>query len=238
MPVENIYQAEYVKNLFDKMSSSYERMNYITSFGFSIRWRRQFLEVLEPSNDNIKIIDLMTGMGETWSSIAKKFPNAELSALDFSTEMLMKAQKRNKKYWKNKVKIIQADVLQNGLNDEEYDIVVCSFGLKTFDKSQIEQLAIETKRILKENGQFTFVEVSKPRNKVLAFLYEFYLGKVIPILGGLFLGNPTEYRMLWKYTEKFGNTQKAAEIFTKVGLKVQLNDYFYGCSTGFSGTKK
>jgi ubiquinone/menaquinone biosynthesis C-methylase UbiE len=57
---EKIYSPEYVKNLFNKMSNSNERMNYITSFGFSIRWRRQFLGTLKPTNDKIEIIDLMT----------------------------------------------------------------------------------------------------------------------------------------------------------------------------------
>ena len=43
----NIYNPEYVQTLFDKMSQSYERMNYITSFGFSIRWRHQFLNKIK-----------------------------------------------------------------------------------------------------------------------------------------------------------------------------------------------
>lgn len=42
--MENIYDPEFVKGLFNRMSNSYERMNFITSFGFSIRWRRQFLK--------------------------------------------------------------------------------------------------------------------------------------------------------------------------------------------------
>ena len=50
----NIYNPEYVKGLFNKMSSSYERMNFITSFGFSIRWRRQFLESFNRQNIKLK----------------------------------------------------------------------------------------------------------------------------------------------------------------------------------------
>jgi ubiquinone/menaquinone biosynthesis C-methylase UbiE len=38
-----IYDQKYVAQLFDEMSASYERMNYITSFGFSKRWRDQLL---------------------------------------------------------------------------------------------------------------------------------------------------------------------------------------------------
>lgn len=92
--IDNIYNPEYVKTLFDKMSQSYERMNYITSFGFSIRWRHQFLNKIEPSSEKIKIIDLLSGMGETWMPTIAKFPNAQLTALDFSEGMLKYASKK------------------------------------------------------------------------------------------------------------------------------------------------
>jgi demethylmenaquinone methyltransferase/2-methoxy-6-polyprenyl-1,4-benzoquinol methylase len=38
------------------MSGSYERMNFITSFGFSIIWRKQFLRKLRSSQENNNII--------------------------------------------------------------------------------------------------------------------------------------------------------------------------------------
>lgn len=98
-------------------------------------------------------------------------------------------------------------------------------------------MAEETKRILKQGGQFSFVEISKPNNKVLMIFYSFYLGKVIPILGKLLLGNLEEYEMLWQYTNKFKNARTAAEIFKQAGLKTNFNSYFYGCATGFYGTK-
>jgi len=64
--MNNQYDPEYIKGLFNKMSGSYERVNYITSFGFSLRRRKQFLKPLKASQDNISVLNLMTGMGETW----------------------------------------------------------------------------------------------------------------------------------------------------------------------------
>ena len=235
---ENIYKPEYVKELFNKMSSSYERMNFITSFGFSIRWRRQFLNSFESTKEKIEIIDLLTGMGETWNSVKHKFPNSSLSSLDFSQEMLKRAKLKSEKHYNNEIELIENDVLQNNLSTNKYDIVICAFGLKTFDIEQLETLAKQTKRILKPGGKFSFIEVSKPNNRILKFLYKLYIGKIIPIIGKLLLGNPREYKMLWKYTEKFENAKKASEIFNKNGLKSEFKSYFYGCATGFSGIKE
>jgi len=164
---ENIYSPEFVKDLFNKMSGSYERMNYFTSFGFSIRWRTQFLNQFKPTKNKIEIIDLLTGMGETWNAVKYRFPNATLTALDFSTEMLKNAKRKNEQHFASKVDILQVDVLQSELPGNHFDIVICAFGLKTFDNEQLKKLAAETQRILKPGGQFSFIEVSKPENIVL-----------------------------------------------------------------------
>jgi demethylmenaquinone methyltransferase/2-methoxy-6-polyprenyl-1,4-benzoquinol methylase len=79
----NIYNPDYVKGLFNRMSSSYERMNFITSFGFSIRWRRQFIKSFKQPNHKVEVLDLLTGMGETWKSTKNKLPNSNLTVLDF-----------------------------------------------------------------------------------------------------------------------------------------------------------
>ncbi|MGV0947330.1 class I SAM-dependent methyltransferase [Empedobacter falsenii] len=52
--MNDIYDPTFVKKLFNKMSNSYERMNYITSFGFSIIWRKQFIKALNKKESKIK----------------------------------------------------------------------------------------------------------------------------------------------------------------------------------------
>lgn len=234
----NIYKPEFVKDLFNKMSRTYERMNYITSFGFSIRWRRQLLTVFSSDDREVKILDLMCGMGETWDFIHKKFPNGEIHALDFSDEMLKKASEKNERNYQGKIKIMKQDVLKNNLETNTYDYVICAYGLKTFNNEQTEQLAKEVFRILKTNGKFSFVEVSEPHFGFLKIFYEFYLKNLIPVLGKIFLGDSEQYRMLWRYTCKYKNSETAFEIFNKNHLETQYQQYFYGCASGITGSKK
>ncbi|MEG0851869.1 MAG: class I SAM-dependent methyltransferase [Flavobacterium sp.] len=235
--MKNIYEPEYVKQLFNQMSSSYERVNYITSFGFSIRWRKQFLNKLGTSNEKLNIIDLLSGLGENWVHLKNNFPNASFSVLDFSEQMIINSKPKAQKVFGENVEIICADVLQNNLPSDHYDIVSCAFGLKTFNEDQLHILARELNRILKPGGKFSFVEVSIPNNKVLYLLYSFYVGKVIPILGRVFLGNPQDYKMLWIYTRNFKNSKMIKQIFEENGLKVNYSDYFFGCASGIDGNK-
>ncbi len=234
---ENIYSPDYVRGLFNRMSSSYERVNYITSFGFSIRWRRQFLKSFKPTEEKAEIIDLMTGMGETWTAIKHRLPHSNLTVLDFSEGMLKYARQKSKAKFGDSITLLQQNVLQSELPSGHFDFVTCAFGLKTFNDEQLKQLALETKRILKPGGQFSFIEVSKPDPKILKWLYGFYLGKAIPVLGKLLLGSPEEYKMLWNYTRRFENSKKAADFFTNAGLTTEFHSYFYGCASGFYGKK-
>lgn len=220
------------------MSGSYERMNYITSFGFSLRWRRQFIEALPASDENIKVIDLMSGMGETWHQIRRHYPKAELSALDFCEGMLKPSRHKNEQEFGNSVRILQQDLLKNELASDQYDVVLSAFGMKTFNAEQLKILAAEIKRILKPGGRFSMIEVSAPDGWFLHALYKLHLKYVVPFCGWIFLGNPSEYKMLWKYTEMYRNSKAAVTIFREAGLEVKPMSYFFGCASGVVGLKK
>lgn len=235
--MQDIYDSKYVEELFDKMSGSYDRMNYITSFGFSSAWRKQFIKNIDLGSSMV-IVDLMSGMGECWKPIAKKAPpNAELIALDFSGEMVKHANNRVSKIKLKKITVLKEDVFNNSIESEIADCVISGFGLKTFSPSQLDELAKQIHRLLKPNGQFSLIDVSVPKGKVLKFFYLFYLKKIIPILGWLFIGNPSTYKMLGVYTEMFQNSKEVKRIFEKHNFKVEYVEYFFGCASGIKGKK-
>jgi demethylmenaquinone methyltransferase/2-methoxy-6-polyprenyl-1,4-benzoquinol methylase len=235
--MQDIYDAKYVEELFDKMSGSYDRMNYITSFGFSSAWRKQCIKDIDLSKATV-IVDLMSGMGECWKPIAKKAPaNAQLIALDFSGEMVKHAQNRVQKLKLKNISVLKEDVFNNSIASNSADCVISGFGLKTFSPTQLDKLAIEIERILKPNGQFSLIDVSVPKNSFLKFFYLFYLKRVIPVLGRIFLGNPSTYKMLGVYTENFENSKEVQQIFQRHHFEVEYIEYFFGCASGIKGRK-
>jgi ubiquinone/menaquinone biosynthesis C-methylase UbiE len=236
MPDE-IYSAGYVSGLFDRMSRSYERMNFVMSFGFSARWRRQLMALIERPGDAKRVLDAMTGMGETWSAIRQTFPGAELHALDFSPRMIEHAARRNDSRFDGAFALLCEDILSGGLPTARFDVVVCAYALKTFNPDQLKQLADEIARILVPGGRFGFIEVTQPPNRLLRALYTFYLSVVVPVVGTLLVSDPEEYRMLWRYLRPFGAGQAAAAAFTHPLLETRRRDHFYGCATSFSGTR-
>lgn len=235
--MSDLYEPKYIQDLFDRMSRSYERVNYISSFGFSSLWRKQCARKLDLSDATV-VVDLMTGMGECWKPVLKQCPpNVQLIALDFSSEMVRYARKNKEKNgWRN-VHILQENIFENSIPDHSASHIISGFGLKTFSEKQLSLLAREVDRLLQPGGSFVFIDVSVPKGKLLRILYLFYLKRVIPVMGKLFLGDPTTYKMLGVYTEQFQNAQKTQSIFDEMGFKTTYQRYFFGCASGFSGEK-
>jgi demethylmenaquinone methyltransferase/2-methoxy-6-polyprenyl-1,4-benzoquinol methylase len=233
----DIHDLAFVEGLFDEMAGTYERVNFITSFGFSKRWRRQFVQkvALQPG---MTVCDLMCGMGECWSAIRSGLrDDGRILALDISNGMLRGALCNRRTLGRIAVTVSRQDARSTSLPTESIDCVVSGFGLKTFSDSQMATLFQEVRRILKPGGAFSFVEVSVPSKRLLKVPYMFYLKRIIPLIGRTLQGNPSNYRYLGIYSERFGNCRRVLAMLENEGLVAQYHDYFLGCATGVSGYK-
>jgi demethylmenaquinone methyltransferase/2-methoxy-6-polyprenyl-1,4-benzoquinol methylase len=227
------YDPESVQALFDDMASTYGHVNLISSFGFTARWRHQVVAALPLASADC-VIDLMSGMGELWRSLAPALrSSARVVGVDFSSEMVRRTRRR----WHFSVDVREADALTWDFPPSSADIVVSSFGLKTLDREQQRQLAERVARLLRPGGSYSFVEISVPPFVPLRLVYMFYLHKVIPLIGRLFLGNADSYRMLGAYTEAFDNSTHFASCLAEAGLESEPVSYFFGCATGVRGKK-
>lgn len=237
MPQINIYDASFVKQLFNEMSHTYGLTNYVSSFGFCHRWRKACVRLAQVKPGN-RVYDLMSGMGECIHLIAQQLGGVGLVvALDFSEAMCSKAKQKTVSNDKLEQRVVLEDFLNNSIPTESADRIISCFGLKTFSREQMEVAAREVCRILKPGGRISLLEISVPPNAFLRKPYMFYLKRIIPRIGSLFLGNPDNYRMLGIYTEKFGSCDYFAKLLETYGLRVDTKPLFFGCATSIHGAK-
>lgn len=232
--IADLYDPQAVKRLFDEMAGTYGVVNTLCSFGFNLRWRRQCLRAVPlPAGGNA--VDLMTGMGELCPDLSGFLGSSgAILALDISQSMCEKARQI---HCECRLSVVQADVLIYPFEEGNADVVVSSFGLKTLSVEQQKTLAQIVFRLLKPGGVFSFVEISVPCQRWLRWPYLFYLGRIVPVIGELFLGNPDNYRMLGIYTRAFGNCRRVAGYFREAGLEVEDQSFFFGCATGLMGKR-
>ena len=230
----DLYDPQFVKRLFDEMARTYGVVNTLSSFGFNQRWRRQCLRAITMPPGG-RAIDLMTGMGELCLDLSNLLgAGGRILALDISESMCRKAREAK---CNCPLTVVQGDALTYDFPASSADVVVSSFGLKTFSLRQLERLAKCVYRVLKPGGVFSFVEISVPPRTWLSWPYMFYLSYVVPVIGALLLGNPDNYRYLGIYTRAFGDCREALEVFREAGLEAEYHSFFWGCASGLSGRR-
>ena len=237
MHEKDLYDARFVRALFDEMAATYGVMNLVSSFGFAYWWRRQCVRAvrIEPGG---QVVDLMCGMGELFGDLGRAAgTGGAVVGLDLSPVMCRRARAEAARRQACPIRVFEGDALRSPLADGSADYVFSTFGLKTFSVTQTARLAAEIARVLRPGGQFSLLEISVPGHRALRFAYLAYLEWVIPVLGKLFMGNPDNYRLLGVYTRAFGSCAGVLPVFRDVGLEVELRSYFFGCATGWWGAR-
>jgi len=238
-PTNDIYDPAFVADLFDRCSSSYRRWSAISSFGFIALWRRQCVARLDAPQDSQPIVvDLMAGTGEVWPYLLRRFPMLEkVTALDISHRMHLEAVDRLHGAYASKITHIEADALSTDLPANYADVLVSTFGLKTFNAEQQAVLAQQIARILKPGGSFALIEASDPKGWALRPIYRIYLDKVLPMVERYFLRGANDFSMIGTYTRNFGDSTQMANALVDAGLSVELKKHFFGCATSVAGMK-
>lgn len=113
----DLHDPIFVAGRFDRMASSHERVNELTSFGFSRRWRRQAVAWLD-ARPGDTVLDAMTGMGEGLRHLAPRIgQDGRIVAIDLSAGMLRQAGRRRRAPGHPPVDLRQGDALATGLPD-------------------------------------------------------------------------------------------------------------------------
>lgn len=231
-----VYDPAFVGRLFDRMAPTYGAMNYASSFGFCVRWRRACVGAVGIPRGAV-VYDLMSGMGECWGLIDRRLAGeGALVGVDLSAEMVKRSDRQVQRLRRLPITVRHEDFLANAIPDGVADVVVSAFGLKTFSEDQQTAAVRELRRILKPGGTFSLVEISVPTQRALRAPYLFYLHRVIPLLGRLFLGDPACYRLLGVYTEGFAPAH-VARCLEEAGLAYERRPLFFGCATLFVGQR-
>lgn len=234
---DDIYDPQFVANLFDRCSSSYRRWSAISSFGFISLWRYQCVNRLMPPAQTGSIaVDLMAGTGEVWPHLLRRFPDlSTITALDISHKMHLEAVDRLHGKYADMITHIEADALRTDLPSDYADLVISTFGLKTFDRDQQSVLAKQIARILKPGGSFALIEASDPKGWMLRPFYRFYLDRMLPQIERFFLKGAKDFSMIGTYTRNYGDSTHMAEALRAAGLSVTLKNHFFGCATSVAG---
>jgi demethylmenaquinone methyltransferase/2-methoxy-6-polyprenyl-1,4-benzoquinol methylase len=116
--------------IFAGIARKYDIMNRIMSLGLDLSWRRRALRAIKLPVA-ARILDLACGTGDFTLELAKRWPDADITGVDITPEMIEIAKPK----FANARNVAFSVGNAQELSDAEtgsYDLVVCAFGFRNF----------------------------------------------------------------------------------------------------------
>lgn len=213
-------RASYVQSMFTKIAHRYDLMNRLMTGGQDVRWRKEVIE-LAKLTPRASLLDLGTGTGDLAREALTQFPQARVTAADFTLEM-MRVGKKN-----GDLRFSTADALNLPFKDNIFDAVVSGFLMRNV--TDVQQALKEQHRMLKPGGRIVVLDTTRPKKNLLSPFIKFHMHVIIPMVGGLLSGMRDAYEYLPDTTENFLTAEELSVRMVAVGFRrVQFKRLMFG----------
>jgi demethylmenaquinone methyltransferase / 2-methoxy-6-polyprenyl-1,4-benzoquinol methylase len=229
-------KKEQVTQMFDTISENYDDLNRVISLGIDVKWRKKVVKLVADKNPK-NILDIATGTGDLVIMMANSSAE-KIIGLDLSAGMLeIGKQKIKEKNLSNKIEMVQADSENIPFEDNYFDAITVSFGIRNFEN--LEKGLSEIHRVLKPDGIFVILETSVPTKFPFKQGYYFYSKIILPIIGKIFSKDKSAYSYLSTSAANFPFGEKLNNILRKVSfIDCVALPQTYGVATIYTASKK
>ena len=205
-----------VEEMFNSISSKYDFLNDVFSFGFHRFWKRKLLYILNPTYGE-KWIDLCCGTGDMTMLLARYMKSSEnITGIDSASKALSVARRRSEKNHPS-IEWINGDALKTNFLSHQFDGLLMAYGLRNL--SSYEDGLREVFRILKPGGRAGILDFRSFKGLSIRGLFQkIYLTVyVIPIAS--FLGLGKEYSYIKKSLVNFPSGAEQIHLALSIGFR-------------------
>ncbi len=196
-------KKKMVRDMFDHIAPTYDRLNHLLSFGIDRLWRRKTVRRVASGRPQ-RILDLATGTGDLAVAMARRMPEASVTGLDLSAEMLAVGRlKVGRKGLTDRIRLIEGDAERLPFASDTFDAVTVAFGIRNF--GDMDAGLREAVRVLRSGGHLCILEFSTPEGRLFGPLYRFYFHRILPLIGRLISHDDKAYRYLPDSVDHFPN---------------------------------
>lgn len=216
-------KRRFNQQLFGAIAAEYSRTSALLSFGRDRAWKQRLIADLPPTN-RPRCLDLACGNGDLSYLLLRRYPDAEIVALDLTAGMLALAQIRLPP---DRVGLVQADMTCTGLPDGAFDIVTVGYGLR--NAPDLGRAIAEIVRVLRPGGLVAILEFSRfdapLASRVEIGLLRFWGG----VWGLVRSGNPDTYGYIADSLAAYPRRSDLTRKLTDSGLSIHTRQrHFFG----------
>ena len=224
-----------VAQMFNNIAGNYDFLNHFLSAGIDIIWRRKAISLLKAARPKL-MLDVATGTGDSAIEALRLKPD-KIVGVDISEGMLaVGREKLAKKGLAHKIELQYGDSENLPFADNTFDAITVAFGVRNFEN--LEKGLAEMHRVLKPGGTAVVLEFSNPRSFPMKQLYQFYSGRILPLIGKFVSKDNAAYTYLPESVQAFPDGQAFLNIYEKVGFKsTKWHSLTFGISSIYTGQK-
>ena len=208
-------KKEQVEQMFDNVSTNYDFLNRVLTFGLDVNWRRKVVRKVAQNNPK-QLLDIATGTGDFAIMLAKLNPD-KVIGLDISQGMLNKGiDKIKKRNLEHIIDMVQGNSENMPFKDDTFDAITVGFGVRNFEN--LDTGLKEIHRVLKPGGVLAILETSQPEKFPMKQLFKLYSKYIIPTIGSIFSKDKSAYSYLPESAAAFPYGNKFNNILQKNGF--------------------
>ena len=213
--------------MFDEIAPTYDKANRVLSMGIDIVWRKKGCNQAFSycSKEPLHIVDVACGTGDMmgyWQSVASDNGIAidEIVGVDPSEGMVSVGREKFPD-----LTFFIAPATELPREDANADIISISYGIRNV--MERKEALMEFNRVLKPGGLVVILEFMKNENpSMLGKIRDWYMGNVLPRLGGLISNNYEAYKYLPNSIEGFLTVEKMQQELEVAGFEMLYTKSF------------
>jgi len=211
-------KKEKIREMFDSIAPSYDRLNHVMSLGVDRLWRRKAVRELVTGQPQC-LLDVACGTGDSTVALARKSADgSRVTGVDISEGMMALVRRKaidKGVDWKIDLETGDGEALR--FADGTFDGLTCQFGIRNFEHK--EKGLSEMVRVLRDGGKAVILELSVPENRTLRRLYDLYFLHVMPWIGGLVSGDKAAYKYLPASVHAFPSPERFCGMMQDAGFR-------------------
>ena len=230
-------RKEKVREMFDNIAPTYDKLNHVLSLNVDKLWRRHALRESVDGTPQ-RILDVACGTGDSTISIAKAAAaGTEIIGADISEGMMALVKgKAEKAGVGERITLQVADGEDLPYRERTFDRVTCAFGIRNFEHK--ERGLSEFLRVLKSGGKAVILELSVPQNRLVRWTYDLYFLHILPGIGGAVSGDRAAYKYLPASVHNFPSPSDFCRMMEAAGFRnVHCLTFSFGLCRMFVGER-
>ena len=163
-------------------------------------------------------MDAATGTGDLAIALGRALPEAAITGVDLSPEMLRIGRKKvAARFPGREFPMVEGDAERLPFADETFGAVTCGFGVRNFE--DLEAGIREIYRVLRRDGELYVLEFSMPKQgNLLGLLYRFYFRRILPTIGRLVSRDTRAYAYLPESVGEFPYGERFCRLLAQAGF--------------------